>query len=195
MLGEENLGTLVTMGNMLEAKNKAGLKDEAVAGRRKQLDIMRRVVGDDHPYTLITMTNLAMAITAEEEHFAEREKLIKDSIDAHEVQGGPKHPRVLFATHNLGKVYRQHGRFELAATVHKKNLPLLREVVGADHPRTLYSVGDLAASLCRQGKQSEATPLFDEFAANAPDAIGMNHPYVKLYLEERDVCFGSKAET
>lgn len=188
MNGEENLGTLVTLGNLLEAKNKLGLKKEAVEGRRRQLEIMRRVVGDEHPFTLITMTNLAMAIEAEEENFEEREKLLIDSIAEHAVQSGAEHPRVLFATHNLGKVYRQHGRFGQAEKTHRKNLPLLRRIIGNDHPRTLYSVGDLAASLCRQGRVEEAMVLFREFSSKAAESIGPEHPQNTYYSNEMSEC-------
>jgi len=186
--GEENLNTLVTMGNWLEALNKSGRKDEALAGRRRQLEIMRKLVGDEHPYTYITMVNMAMAFEATEENLAERVALVEAAIEGHEKQTNPEHPRVILARHNLGKIYRLHGHYEQAVAVHEVNLPLIRKVMGDESPRTMYSIGDYAASLCRQGRISDAMRLFEEFGAEAPAILGSDHPRYVEYMAERQRC-------
>lgn len=188
LYGEENLGTLVTMGNLLEALNKSGRKAEALAGRRRQLELMTRLVGEDHPYTYVTMVNLAMAFEATEEHFAERESLLLAAIEGHRRQSGPEHPRVILARHNLGKVYRLHARYNEAVAVHRENLPRVRRIMGEESPRTMYSIGEYATALCRQGRKAEAMTLFEEFASEAPEILGADHPQLAEYLAERKRC-------
>ncbi len=186
--GEENLNTLVTMGNWLEALNKSGRKAEALAGRRRQLELMTRLVGEEHPYTYITKVNMAMAFESTPENFAEREALIKSAIEGHEKLTHAEHPRVILARHNLGKIYRLHGRYDQAVSVHEGNLPVIRAVMGEDSPRTMYSIGDYAASLCHAGRIDDAMRLFDEFAADAPTVLGTNHPQYTDYMNERERC-------
>jgi hypothetical protein len=49
-------------------------------------------------------------------------------------------------------------------------------VLGADHPDTLGSRGDLAYAYLNAGRAAEAIPLFEQALAESKRVLGPDHP-------------------
>jgi hypothetical protein len=65
---------------------------------------------------------------------------------------GPKKikPNTLIIARNLAKSLSRQGKYAEAVKMQHEVLAALTRVLGADHPYTLKTVGDLAQSLSRQ---------------------------------------------
>ena len=55
-------------------------------------------------------------------------------------------------------------------------LDVQRRVLGLDHPHTLTTTGNLASSLCGQGKYAEAEQLGRELLGVERRVLGPEHP-------------------
>jgi Flp pilus assembly protein TadD len=91
--------------------------------QRELLDIQRRVLGPEHPDTLMTRNDLVVTL-AKEGRYAESGKSFRELLD---IQGrvlGPEHPDTANSIYNLGCMAALQGRRDEAFS-------LLREAV--DH--------------------------------------------------------------
>ncbi len=114
-----------------------------------------RVLGPDHPGTLTSRNNLAVAywdagrtgeaITLHERNLATRERVL-----------GPDHPSTLTSRNNLAVAYRAVGRTGEAITLHEQTLVALECVLGPDHPNTRISRDNLASVRQAAGGANEA---------------------------------------
>ena len=92
-----------------------------------------RVLGPDHPDTLTSRNNLAVAyraagrtgeaITLDEQVLAARERVL-----------APDHPETLQSRSNLAAAYRAAGRTGEAITLDEQVLAARERVLGPDHP-------------------------------------------------------------
>ncbi|MFG1883772.1 tetratricopeptide repeat protein [Micromonospora sp. NPDC049102] len=135
----------------------------------------RRVLGDDHPYTLSSVDNLASAyqtvgrvteaITLYEQALADSRRVLGDD-----------HPRSLASVNNLAVTYRSVGRVAEAVTLFEQALAGCRRVLGDDHPHTLGSVHNLAGAYQSVGRVAEAVTLFERTVADCRRVLGDDHP-------------------
>ena len=110
-----------------------------------------RVLGADHPDTLASRSNLALAyndagraaeaIPLHEQTLADRERVL-----------GADHPGTLASRNNLAAVYRAAGRAAEAIPLHERTLTDRERVLGPDHPDTLASRNNLAEAYKAAGR-------------------------------------------
>ena len=128
---------------------------EAITLLERTLADRQRVLGADHPDTLSTRNNLALAyqaagrmaaaITLHEQNLADRQRVL-----------GADHPDTLSTRNNLALAYQAAGRTAAAITLHKQNLADRQRVLGADHPDTLSTRNNLALAYQAAGRTAEA---------------------------------------
>jgi tetratricopeptide (TPR) repeat protein len=70
--------------------------------------------------------------------------------------------------HSLGNTLRREGRTDDAEKLQRETLAVRRRVIGPDHPETLRTMGELAATLFLQHRDTEAHQLY----ATRLEAIG-----------------------
>ena len=134
-----------------------------------------RVLGPDHPDTLASRNNLAIAyraagrvgeaITLDEQTLATRERVLS-----------PDHPSTLTSRNNLASAYRAAGRVEEAITLHEQTLATRERVLGPDHPDTLNSRYNLAAVYWAAGRVEEAITLHEQTLAARERVLSPDHP-------------------
>ena len=134
-----------------------------------------RVLGPDHPDTLASRNNLAIAyraagrtaeaITLHEQTLADRERVL-----------GPDHPDTLRSRNNLAIAYRAAGRTAEAITLHEQTLADRERVLGPDHPDTLTSRNNLANAYRAAGRTAEAITLHEQTLADRERVLGPDHP-------------------
>ena len=76
---------------------------------RETLEIQRRVLGPEHPSTLMSMGNLAYALMSEG-RLADAEKLIRDTLNISRRVLEPGHPYTADFTYNLGLIALRKGK-------------------------------------------------------------------------------------
>ena len=146
----------------------AGYLQRALAGRV-------RVLGADHPDTLASRDNLALAhhavgdlgraIPLHEQTLADRLRVL-----------GADHPDTLASRNNLAYAYQAAGDLGRAIPLYEQTLADSVQVLGADHPRTLASRNNLAAAYQAAGDLGRAIPLFEQALADSVRVLGADHP-------------------
>lgn len=152
----------------LGAPQAAVCLEEAVA-------LVARLLGPDHPDTLLARNNLAGAyqeagrlsdaIPLYEQNLADRARVL-----------GPDHPETLTSRNNLASAYADAGRLQDAVTLYQQNLTDRTRVLGPDHPHTLQARNNLAYAYADAGRLQEATRLYEQNLADRARLLGADHP-------------------
>ena len=109
-----------------------------------------RVLGPDHPDTLTSRNNLAVAYRAAG-RAAEAIALHERILAGRERVLGPDHPDTLQSRNNLAAAYRDAGRAAEAIPQYERTLAGCERVLGPDHPATVTSQDNLAAARAALG--------------------------------------------
>ena len=90
------------MNNLAFSLDFLGKHAEAEQMQREVLDVQRRVLGPEHPFTLVTMDNLALPLRNQGKH-AEAEQMFREVLDLLRRHGvlGPEHPHTLATMRDL----------------------------------------------------------------------------------------------
>jgi len=106
------------------------------------------VLGDDHPDTLGSMTNLA-ALHVDQGRYDDAEPLLSEALEIQTRVLGSDHPVTLSSTNLFGRLYANTGRLEQAGTLLNEVLNRRLQVLGEHHPDvgdSYYGLGCLAAA-------------------------------------------------
>ena len=132
-------------------------------------------LGPDHPDTLATRGNLAIAyrksgnlekaIDIFEDVLANRTRLL-----------GPDHPDTLATRNNLALAYRESGNLQKAIDMFEALLPDMTRLLGPDHPDTLATRNNLALAHQDAGLLSTAIDMHQALLNDEIRLLGPNHP-------------------
>jgi tetratricopeptide (TPR) repeat protein len=117
---------------------------QAIAMQEQALAGYRRVLGDDHPDTLVSMNNLA-AVRYTLGDLDGARQLQEQTLAARRRVLGDDHPSTLVSMNNLAETRRALGDLDGARQLQEQTLAARRRVLGDDHPDTLVSMNNLAA--------------------------------------------------
>lgn len=148
----------------------AGLVVALIAARLRE-----RVLGADHPNTLASRNNLAVALGALHEH-RQAAELHRATLTARERVLGPDHPDTLNSRHNLASALGGLGEHRQAADLHRATLTACERVLGPDHPHTLTSRNNLADALGALREHRQAADLLRITIAARERILGPDHP-------------------
>ena len=143
------------------------LLEQALADRE-------RLLGPEHPETLIARSNLAVsyrragrtseAVALQERVMAESERVF-----------GPGHPNTLTTRGNLASAYWQAGRTDEAITLQERLVPECERAFGGEDPRTLGVRNSLANSYQQAGRTSDAITLLEQVLDDRERLLGPEH--------------------
>ncbi|MDO0912695.1 tetratricopeptide repeat protein [Streptomyces sp. DT2A-34] len=138
--------------------------------------IDQRVLGEDHPNTLISRNNLAgayesagdlaRAIALYEQNVADRLRLL-----------GEDHPKTLLSQNNLAGAYAAADDLTRAIPLYEQNLADRLRLLGEDHPDTLTSRNNLAYAYESAGDLARSFPLYEQNLGDIVRVLGKNHPH------------------
>ena len=134
-----------------------------------------RVLGSDHPDTLITRNNLAGAYDSAG-RFGEAIELYKRVLADRVRVLDPDHPDTLTVRNNLAFAYHSAGRFDEAIELLGRVLAEQERVLGPDHPDTLTTRNNLAGAYEDVGRFGEAIELYEQVLAEQERVLGPDHP-------------------
>jgi tetratricopeptide (TPR) repeat protein len=146
----------------------AGYLQRALAGRL-------RVLGPDHPGTLGSRNNLALAYESAGD-LGRAVPLFEQTLADSERVLGPDHPGTLSSRNNLALAYESAGDLGRAVPLFEQALADSVRVLGADHPQTLGSRNNLAYAYQAAGDLGRAVPLFEQILAGRLRVLGADHP-------------------
>jgi tetratricopeptide (TPR) repeat protein len=160
----------------------AGRFAEAIALHEKNLKTREAKLGSDHPETLTSLSNLAIAYH-EVGRVAEAIALYEKALGRKEAVLGLDHPNTLTSRNNLAAAYQASGRISDAIPLLEAILKLREGKLGPDHPDTLTSGNNLAATYWLVGRSSEAIQIFEKTLKLFEDKLGSDHTYTLMSLK------------
>jgi tetratricopeptide (TPR) repeat protein len=143
--------------------------------QEKVLKISKRVLGEEHPDTLMTMHNLANTLSAQGDlsgALGLREKVVEISKRSL----GEEDRRTLASMNNLSQTLSAQGDLEGARRIQEKVLEIIRRIQGEEHPDTLMSMDNLAVTLSAQGDLSGARRIQEKVLEIRRRIQGEEHP-------------------
>jgi tetratricopeptide (TPR) repeat protein len=143
-----------------------------------QLQVMRettRALGENHPDTLGSMSNLAITYR-NRGRFKEAEELVVQVLEVRKRVFGEDHPDTLTSMNNLALTYWAQGRFKEAEKLEVQVLDARKRVLGEDHLDTLTSMNNLANTYANQGRLKEAEELGVQVLEALKRLLGEDHP-------------------
>ncbi|KAG9122900.1 hypothetical protein FRC07_000527 [Ceratobasidium sp. 392] len=153
----------------------SGRWEEAETLLRELVDVVKRVWGNEHPYTLTVMNNLAF-MYSNQGRWDEAEVLLREVVEARKRVRGDEHPETLSAIGNLAATYSNQGRWAEAEVLQRAAVEVRKRVWGSEDPNTLRAVGNLAATYLSQGRWEEAEVLGREVVKVRKRVRGNEHP-------------------
>ncbi|RLK22586.1 tetratricopeptide repeat protein [Micromonospora sp. M71_S20] len=129
-----------------------GSLPQTIAYLEQVLTDLRRVLGDDHPDTLVSVSNLAGAYRAAGDLGRAMPLFERVLTDSRRVLGDD-HPDTLVSASNLAGAYRAAGDLGRAVPLFEQALADVRRVLGNDHPHTRIVHDNLQAAI--EGANSE----------------------------------------
>ena len=132
-----------------------GLHQESFTVFQRALSLRREKLGEDHPATLDSMNNLAMAY-----HDAGRLDLaipiLATTLEKRRTSLGDDHADTIETMNDLAVAYWQAGQAAKAIPLYESTLVKVRATLGEDHTDTLTIMDNLAVAYAAAGLHDKA---------------------------------------
>jgi plasmid stability protein len=177
-----------------------GLHAHAETQFRDVLAIRLRVLGPDHPDTLTTRHQIAVAMSARGDHpGAEAE--YRDVLTTRLRVQGPDHPHTLTTRHQISCEMSARGDHAGAEAEFRDVLAAKLRVLGPDHPSTLTTRHCIALEMAARGDHAGAEAEYRDVLAAGLRVEGPHHPHtlttrhnIALEMAARGDHAGAEAE-
>ncbi|MFH8608778.1 tetratricopeptide repeat protein [Streptomyces sp. NPDC018029] len=135
-----------------------------------------RVLGANHPSTLISRNNLAGAYDSAGD-LGRAVPLYEQVLADRLLALGADHPNTLTSRDNLAHCHRELGDVVRAITLFEEVLTLRLRVLGPDHSHTLATRNNLAGAYQSAGDVGRAISLYVETVDTQSRVLGVDHPH------------------
>jgi eukaryotic-like serine/threonine-protein kinase len=142
---------------MADTLFKLGEYEAAVEPQRLALEQRRRLLGADHPLTLVALYRRG-ALGCEMTRYKEGEVDLRAATTGLRRVLGNDHPDTLRSITATGYCLMYEGKLDMALPLFREAYEHRRRTLGQDHRDTLVSANDLAVVLASFGKLKEALP-------------------------------------
>jgi hypothetical protein len=158
-----------------------GIYPEAQLQLEKALELRRRVLGDEHPDTLIVEQNLAL-VYLDRSEYSKAEALYSKTFSIQRRRLGEQHPDTLNSMLGLADAYEHEDKLAQAEPLFANVLKARRHALGDDDPATLASMYALGLQYRQQGKLAQAEPLVKDALDGQRRKLGEGHPETLLSM-------------
>jgi tetratricopeptide (TPR) repeat protein len=141
--------------------------------------VRMRVLGAEHPNTLMGASNLAASL-ADQGKYADAERIQREVLVVEKRVLGAEHPKTLTSANNLSLTLADQDKHADAERIQREVLGVRKRVLGAEHPDTLASANNLAASLADQGKYADAERIQLEVLGVQKRVLGAEHQHMLM---------------
>ena len=150
------------------------------AARQHELAIGLRVakLAHDHPDTLTSMNNLAVAYRRGG-HSREAISILEKVLAARRKTLGPEHRDTLMAMGDLAVACQEEpGRLAEAVELLERQVALSTKILGSDDAQTLVAMNNQAVAYKRSGRMQNALPLYTKVLEVRRAKLRPDHPEV-----------------
>ena len=152
-----------------------GEAEKSIALFEKALATRERVLGNDHPDTLRSMSNLGWGLI-ENREAARAVPILKEALGRAENVVGLDEDFVLSVMTNLAAAYQDSGETGAALKLNEEIVQMSKRRIGQHDLPTLQRINNLALSYMDAGETSKAIPLLLEVVRVKSDTQGRHHP-------------------
>ena len=143
--------------------------------------IRKRLLGEDDPVTLQSMTRLGMILFCLCEHQRAEERYLR-AIDGRKKVLGEDHPHTLESQSNLAVLFDFTGRHEESKELNEKVLEARSLVLGSGNIDTLLSLSNLQVAFVNLNNLERAEQLSRDVLARRRKSLGDDHPHTLLSM-------------
>jgi tetratricopeptide (TPR) repeat protein len=147
----------------------------------REVELRRLLSGPEHPDTLSSMNDLAVALKQLGE-LASARKIHEEVLRVRERLLGPRHPDTLRSVNDLGETLRAQRELHRARELHERNFRVCCEVLGPEHMHTLTSMNNVAETLRDQGDLNGTLKVQEQLVEISRRGLGSEHPQTLLYM-------------
>jgi serine/threonine protein kinase/CHAT domain-containing protein/tetratricopeptide (TPR) repeat protein len=148
---------------------------DAVRPMQQMLDIYRRILGPDHPYTALGANGCGHVLSAAGK-YADAATSYREALRIRRRALGENHPDTAVAYNNLATALDKQALYNESEPLFRKALDVLRAAEGDDGVRVATATDNLALNLHRQGRDTDAEPLYKEALRIRRTVLGEDHP-------------------
>lgn len=159
----ENSKKLETLHNLLTAKQKLGLIDDALEIAPQILELKTQELGEFH-LDIAHAANELAGIFYGAASYGEAINLTQKCIDIYRHNHGEEHESIASSLHNLATLYHVQRDYDKAEDTYKKCLKLKQKLFGNEHPSTSRLLKSYAVLLKETHREDEANHM-SEMAA------------------------------
>ena len=172
----EEAWMLSSLAWLADAHRDMGNYEEAETLYLRCMEASERLLGPEHPDTLITVGNLAV-LFEDKGDYEQAEAYYKRELEARERLLGPEHPSTLNTVGNLAGLLRRKGDYEQAEAYYTRCLEASERLLGPEHPSTLITVGNLGLLYSNKGDYEQAEAYFQRCLEASERLLGPEHPH------------------
>lgn len=143
--------------------------------------IRTRLLGDDHPETLVVMSDLACTLGGQN-RLDEAEALEACIMESWKRNHGEEYHKTLDAMSNLAATINSQSRPEEAEVLNRHVMEVRKRILGEEHSDTLLSMNNLASTISTQGRHEEAIEMHRHVLAIQSRIRGYEHPDTLLSM-------------
>ncbi len=151
-----------------------GMHQESFTVFQRALNLRREKLGEDHPTTLDSMNNLAMAY-----HDAGRLDMaipvLATTLEKRRILLGADHRDTIETTNDLAVAFWQAGQPAKAIPLYEATLVKVRATLGEDHTDTFNIMDNLAVAYAAAGFPEKAIPQHEAAIARFTSKLGADH--------------------
>ncbi|MFI5107885.1 MAG: tetratricopeptide repeat protein [Terriglobales bacterium] len=180
--GEESLASATihhNIGGILHARGDFAAAEEPA---RKAWEISRRLLGEDHPQTMLDAAAYAGVLDGLE-RYDESEPIYRRALAVFERAYGPEHYEVAATLHNLAAVLAARGHHPEAEEHYRRVLAIKGKLLGAGSPDVALTRNNLGKLLTDMGRPAEALPLLEAAVAVLEGRLPPGHPHLSIARE------------
>ncbi|MGW2786651.1 FxSxx-COOH system tetratricopeptide repeat protein [Streptomyces populi] len=148
-----------------------GLPARGIVHLQRALTAYERMLGEDHPDTLVSRSNLAAAYDQVGD-LARAIPLYEQTLSDMLRVLGEDHPDTLVSRNGLAGAYESAGDLARAIPLNEQTLADRLRVLGEDHPDTLVSRNNLARAYKAAGDLARAIPLYEQTLSDMLRVLG-----------------------
>jgi tetratricopeptide (TPR) repeat protein len=170
-----------------------GEYQQGVAVAQRQLEIRRRLLGQEHLDVAMSLRRLGGFLVRSRD-YAGAEPILQEALAMNRDLVGEEHPDVATGLHNLALVLYGKGDYAGAEPLYREALAVKRKLLGEEHVDVANSLNNLAGVLFEKGDYAGAEPLFKEALAMRRKFLGEEHPAVALSRNNLGALLCSKGD-
>lgn len=181
VLGAAHPDTLATADAYAANLRDRGKLVEAEALQVETLAHSRRVHGQHAEALSLGLANLGSIYMAKS-RYTDAEVLFREAAEIESTAKGADHPDTLTAWNNVAFACRDQGKFDEAAAINERILPLRRKVLGPEHHDTLVTINNLGGAYKALGRLAEAESLQRTGVDIARRTLGDRHMETLVFM-------------